>query len=220
MHIHVVVAESLFFDSFSSSRFYRYMCLRKRIRVGRWHGFGATYGEQGIPTFEECLNRETPSYSQSVNPSIPSVTTKIRSPRGMVAISVFLIFGAFVSTLAGTTLVWQGTALGLMWALNPRAYDQLAPYGRTIGIPFLLLGFALALSGVGWLKRRSWGWRLTVILIVTQVLVNFVTALMGGVTKGMVGAFISGALLVYLLRPKVKAAFAPKSQSIEIKAQF
>ena len=45
-------------------------------------------------------------------------------------------------------------------------------------------------------------------IIVTQVLANFVTALMGGVTKGLVGAIISGALLVDLFRPAVRATFS------------
>ena len=25
-----------------------------------------------------------------------------------------------------------------MWVVNPRAYNHLSPYGKTIGIPFLL----------------------------------------------------------------------------------
>lgn len=109
--------------------------------------------------------------------------------------------------LAGTTLVWRGTVLDRMWAVNPRAYNLLAPYGKTVGIPFLLLGIVLAFSGIGWLKRRAWGWRLAAVIIVTQILGHFVTALMGNVTKGMLGVIISGALFIYLLRPKVKSAF-------------
>jgi hypothetical protein len=42
--------------------------------------------------------------------------------------------------LAGTTLVWPGTALDHAWALNSRAHRELAPLGWMIGIPFLLLG--------------------------------------------------------------------------------
>ena len=126
----------------------------------------------------------------------------------MTAFGIFLLFGAALASLAGTTLLWRGTVLDRMWALNPRAYNHLSPYGKTIGIPFLLLGITLAFSGVGWIKRRVWGWRLAIVIIVTQVLANFVTAMMGVVTKGMVGVIISGALLVYLLRPQVRAAFA------------
>jgi hypothetical protein len=137
-----------------------------------------------------------------------SSASMTRSPQGAAAVGVFLLIGAVMAFLAGTSLVWPGKILGHMWELNPHAYTQLAPYGKTVGIPFLLLGITLAFSGVGWLKRRVWGWRLAVIIIVTQVLANFVTALMGGVTKGLVGTIISGALLVYLLRPAVRATFS------------
>jgi hypothetical protein len=135
-----------------------------------------------------------------------------RPPRGLTAIGIFLLFGAAMAFLAGTTLVWRGTFLDRMWAVNPRAYNLLAPYGKTVGIPFLLLGIVLVFSGFGWLKRRVWGWRLAAVIIVTQVLGHFVTALMGDITKGMVGVIISGVLFIYLLRPKVKSVFmSPES---------
>lgn len=146
-----------------------------------------------------------------MHPALSSEAT--RPPRGLTAIGIFLLLGAGMAFLAGTTLVWRGTFLDRIWALNPRAYNLLAPYGKTIGIPFLLLGIILAFSGVGLLKRRVWGWRLALVIIVTQVLGNFVTALMGDITKGTVGVIISGGLFIYLLRPRVKSAFIfPESQ--------
>lgn len=127
--------------------------------------------------------------------NLSSSSTSITGlPSGMRAAGIFLLFGAAMASLAGATFVWRGTVLDRMWTVNPGAYNQLAPYGKTVGILFLLLGGTLAFSGVGWLKRRVWGWRLAVIIIVTQVLANFVTPLMGGVTKGLVGAIISGAI--------------------------
>ena len=85
-------------------------------------------------------------YSQRMSPW--TNTVKPRPPRGITAIGIFL------ACLAGTSLTWRGTALDRMWALNPRAYKDLAPFGKAVGIPFLLLGVTLAIAGVGWLRHR------------------------------------------------------------------
>jgi len=90
---------------------------------------------------------------------------------------------------------------------NARAYKELAPVGKTIGIPFLLLGITLAIAGVCWLNRRVWGWRFAVAIIATQVLGDFVNALRGDLVRGLVGFLIASALLVYLLNARVRAAF-------------
>lgn len=103
------------------------------------------------------------------------VRTKL--PQGLVAVGIFLFFGASMVCLAGTTLVWPGTILDRAWAINEPAYRQLAPYAKTVGIPFLLLGAILAVAGIGWLKRRLWGWRLALAVIAIQVLRDLVNAL-------------------------------------------
>ena len=81
-------------------------------------------------------------------------------PSGFAAIGVFLFFGATMASLAGISLFWRGTSLDRIWSLNPAAYRQLAPLGRTVGILFVLLGAALAAAGIGWFRRRLWGWKL------------------------------------------------------------
>jgi hypothetical protein len=126
---------------------------------------------------------------------------------GLAAISVFLFLGTLAALYAGVTLIWRVTALDRLRALNPHAYHQLSSYGRIIGVPFLALAIALLISAIGWTKRRRWGWILAVILIATQVLGDFVNIFMGDALKGAVGVAIAGALLVYLLRPSVRAAF-------------
>lgn len=133
---------------------------------------------------------------------------RAKSPRGVSAVGTFLFFGCLMASLAGMTLVWPGTLLDRMWALNPRAYKELAPFGKAVGIPFLLLGVTLAVAGTGWFKRRLWGWRLAVAIIATQVLGDLANVFLGRVVEGAIGVAISGALLFYLLRPAVKSVFA------------
>jgi hypothetical protein len=112
-----------------------------------------------------------------------------------------------MASLAGATLLWRGTAFDRMWTLNPRAYKELAPLGKVVGIPFLMLGVLLAVASLGWFKRRVWGWRLAVAIIAIQVLGDLVNAFRGDVVRGGIGFVIAGALLVYLLRPEVRAVF-------------
>ena len=127
---------------------------------------------------------------------------------GFTAVGIFLFFGAIMASLAATTLLWRGTVLDRLWALNPIAYKQLAPLGSMVGVFFLLLGAALTTAGIGWFRRRVWGWRLAVVIIATQVLGDVVNCLRGDLLRGGTGVIIAGALLMFLLQPKIKATFA------------
>jgi hypothetical protein len=127
---------------------------------------------------------------------------------GFTAIGMFLFFGAIMASLAAITLLWRGTVLDRLWALNPIAYKQLAPLGGTVGILFLLLGAALTTAGIGWFRRRLWGWRLAVVIITTQVLGDVVNCARGDFLRGGTGVLIAGALLLFLLQPKLRAMFS------------
>ena len=125
----------------------------------------------------------------------------------MTAIGIFLFFGAFMAFFAGTTLVWQGTFLDRIWELNPRAYAQLRPLGKMVGIPFLFLSYALAQAGRGWVKRQIWGWHLAVFIISVQAAGDLFNAIRGHFFEGLIGVAIASVLLLYLLRPSVRAVF-------------
>jgi hypothetical protein len=94
-----------------------------------------------------------------------------------------------------------------MWALDPRAFKELALHGRAVGIPFLLLGIALAVASIGWFKSRRWGWRLAVAVIAIQIIGDLVNAFAGHAVEGGLGVAMAGALLLYLLSADVREAF-------------
>ena len=137
----------------------------------------------------------------------PSGHLATKSPRSLVAMGIFLVFGAVMATLAGTSLRWPRTYLDDIWILNPPAHRELAPYGPVVGLLFLLLGATLAVAAAGWFKRKVWGWWLAVAVIATQVLGDLVNAFSGRVVEGAIGVTIAGLLLFYLTRPQVRAAF-------------
>ncbi len=128
-------------------------------------------------------------------------------PPGFTAIGIFLFFGATMASLAAMTLIWRGTILDRAWALNPKAYQQLAPLRGNVGILFLLLSLALAATGIGWFRHRLWGWKLAVAIIGAQIVADMANAIRGELIRGGIGVVIAGALLFYLLSPRVRAAF-------------
>src|SRR6266536_3963339 len=133
--------------------------------------------------------------------------TRRRMPVAITAVGIFLFFGAAMSALAGSTLIWRGTALDRMWGLNPTAYRQLAMFGRAIGVLFLVLSGMMAAAGVGWCKHRYWGWCLAVGIVATQLVGDFVNLLRGDYVRGAIRFAIASVLLVYLLSANVKEAF-------------
>ena len=130
-----------------------------------------------------------------------------QSSFGFTALGVFLFFGALMAALAGVTLLFPGTLLDSIWRLNLRALAELAPLGKRIGLPFLVLSLLLAASGYGWFRRALWGWRLAVAIVAIQVVANIVNFCLGRMLEGSTGLLLSTALLLYLLRARTRSAF-------------
>ena len=148
------------------------------------------------------------SQKSDIVQAMHSIATERSTSRpAMIAVGVFLLFGACMATLAGTTLVWPGTALDRVWAFNKTAHTQLSSAGKSVGDLFFFLSVTLIAASIGWFKRRVWGWVLAVGIISTQVMGDLGNLVTGDLLRGATGLAIAGALLFYLLRPNVRATF-------------
>jgi hypothetical protein len=128
-------------------------------------------------------------------------------PTGFTAFGLFLFFGASMASLAGVTLLYPDTVLDRVWALNPRAYAQLAPLGRPVGGLFALLSATLCCAGIGWFLRRTWGWRLAVAILFVQAMGDAFNLMRGDLVRGGIGFIIAVLVLLYLWHPGTRVAF-------------
>jgi hypothetical protein len=113
-----------------------------------------------------------------------------------------------MAILAAITLLSPGSRLDRLWVLNPIAYKRLAPLGHKVGILFVLLGVALITAGIGWFRQSLWEWKLAVVIIAIQIVGDVVNCIRGDLLRGGTGLILAGALLLFLLRPKIRASFA------------
>src|SRR5258708_39863261 len=132
----------------------------------------------------------------------------MRRPSGFLPLGIFFFFGSLMASFAAVTLLNPGTFLDIAWRLNPLGHAELSSLGRMIGIPFLLLSGALFLAGIGWFKRRRWGWILGTGIIAVNLLGDFIHLFTGDV-KSLAGALIASLLLFYMSRRGGRGYFTP-----------
>jgi len=125
-------------------------------------------------------------------------------PKGFVPIGIFFFFGSLMASYAAITLLFPGTFLDRAWKLNPHAHVQLLSKGLIMVLPFAALAIALLLAGVGWFKRRYWGWLIGVCLIAANLLGDLANLVLGNSLKGAAGVLIAGLLLLYMARPGMR----------------
>src|SRR5438876_2298018 len=68
---------------------------------------------------------------------------------------IFLFFWSNHGLTRRSHVDLADTILDRRRALNAPAYRQLAPFGKTVGIPLLLLGGTMAVAGTAWFKRSE-----------------------------------------------------------------
>ena len=91
--------------------------------------------------------------------------------------------------------------------LNETAHAQLRKGGTYLGPLFWVLSIILIGTATGWLRQRLWAFRLTVAIICTQLAGDVVNLVRGDFARGGIGILIASALLLFLLRSRIRTAF-------------
>lgn len=112
-----------------------------------------------------------------------------------------------MAAYAAATLAIPGTVLDKAWELNKSAHVQLTAMGRIMAVPFAFLSVVLCLAGVGWFKRRFWGWVLGISVIVVNLTGDLIHLAFGDWLGSAVGVVIAGMLLIYVTRARVRTYF-------------
>ena len=113
-----------------------------------------------------------------------------------------------MAALAGVTLVWSGTPLDRLWALNKPAYAVLSPLARVVGPLFLVLSTIMGSIIIGWFRRKLWAWWLAIGVLGTQLIGDIVNLVRGDFLRGSAGVVMVSALLFLLVQRDVRDQFS------------
>ena len=133
--------------------------------------------------------------------------------RIFTAVGIFCFFAMIMALYAAITLLHPGTVLDGLWSLNPDAHRQLVLFRKPAGALLLVVAAVAVITGIGWFRRRLWGWRLAVVGISTQIVGDCVNLIRGDFLRGGAGVLIGAALLLLLLSNKVKKNFNPAGET-------
>jgi hypothetical protein len=149
-------------------------------------------------------------YQTKIHPenSGQDVNPRHTRPGGFVPVGLFFAFGSTAAAYAAITLLFPGTPLDLLWALNKPGHAGLLGLGRVGALLFVILSATLAATATGWFRRRAWAWVLGIAIISVNAVADAVNVLRGE-PKTAIGVVVAGLLLFYLTRRGVREYFGP-----------
>ena len=126
---------------------------------------------------------------------------------GVRLMAIFFALSACIVIAVGVMLVWPGTDLDSVWQIYPARRGELMPHRDWMGPGFLALAFVFAAASAGSFLRRKWGWWLAVAIFSVNGIGDLTQLATGHLLEGAIGVAAAGAILFWLTRPGVRAAF-------------
>jgi len=109
--------------------------------------------------------------------------------------------------LAGASLLMPDGPLDWIWRFKPEEHRRLLALGPAVGAFFLALALVMALASFGCFARRRWAWPLSLAIFAANAIGDAARIPSGALAEGLVGVGVTGAILWWLTRPRVRALF-------------
>jgi hypothetical protein len=117
-----------------------------------------------------------------------------------VLLTAFFIFAACMSGTSAITLTWPGTALDVLWRVNPEGHAGLSSAGSAAVVLMVAVSAACAAAAFGVSRRTRWGYRTALAIFAVNGVGDFSSALVMRHYRGLVGLPIVLALVAWLWR--------------------
>jgi hypothetical protein len=125
-----------------------------------------------------------------------------------VLLGAFFAFATSMCVAAGVSLLTPGGWLDWIWLIKPEEHGLLVALGPWAGWGFLGLAVAMAAASWGTFRRRRWGLWLAMAIFAANAAGDAARITSGAVLEGVIGVAVTGAILWWLTRPKVRALFS------------
>ncbi len=135
----------------------------------------------------------------------------MRRPVGLTILAAFFAFGSLMALLASLGLLLPGGVLEPMWRLNPQAQVSLTALHSWGVVLMLTVGIACALAAIGLWTRAMWGHHLAVGILAVNLVGDGLNVIVRGDLRALIGLPIGGAIILYLLRSRVREQFQVRS---------
>lgn len=127
-----------------------------------------------------------------------------KRPLGISALIIFFVLGSLISSLAGLSLLIPSAFFSGMWRLNPHGHEGLLRIGVWAVVLLFAASASCATAAIGLWKRARWGHILAIVVIGINLLSDIVNTVSGIEPRAIVGIPIALAIILYLLRKRVR----------------
>jgi len=120
-------------------------------------------------------------------------------PAGLTALSIFFMFGAFMSGLTTVLLLLPGTPLDVLWRINPSAHAGFGSMGMLAVVLMLCVCAACTTAALGLWRCARWGYWIALGILTVNLVGDTANFLLAHDWRTLIGLPLGGAMIAYLI---------------------